>query len=105
MPKLVVPLKFHCRLVLAMVVFGLAAQSARAQSLADIEAQANQGIAVAQATLGTLYASGQDVPQDYTKAIYWYKKAASQGFAGAEYYLGVSYDTGQGVPQDYTKAI
>ena len=34
--------------------------------------------------LGYMYAKGLGVPQDYSKALYWYKKAAEQGSATAE---------------------
>jgi len=47
----------------------------------------------------------QGVPQDYSKAVYWYKKAAKQGLAAAENNLGVMYAKGLGVPQDYSKAV
>ena len=63
-----------------------------------------QGYVVAEYNLGVLYDSGQGVPQDYTKAAYWWGKAAAQGSARAEDGLGVLYDSGQGVPQDYAKA-
>lgn len=51
-----------------------------------------------------LYGSGQGVPQNYEKAVYWHEKAAAQGHAWAQSNLGVLYDQGQGVPQDYAKA-
>jgi TPR repeat protein len=31
-----------------------------------------------------MYANGLGVPQDYNKALYWYKKAAEQGYAPAK---------------------
>jgi len=54
--------------------------------------------------LGVLYANGQGVPQDQTKAREWYEKAAAAGDAGAMRNLGVLYADGQGVAQDYPKA-
>jgi len=46
------------------------------------------------------------VPQDFTKALKWYQKAAEQGLAFAQYNLGVRYHQGQGgVPQDFTEAV
>jgi TPR repeat protein len=44
------------------------------------------------------------VPQDYTEAILWYRKAAYQGNAEAEHDLGYMYYYGQDLPQDYTEA-
>ena len=68
--------------------------------------KAKQGDATAQFDLGMEYRYGVlDVHQDYTKAVYWFRKAAEQGHAWAQYILGIMYANGQGVPQDYTKAI
>jgi len=52
-----------------------------------------------------MYEEGLGVPQDYSKALYWFKKAAERGNAGGENNLGVMYGEGLGVPQDYSKAI
>ncbi|MGA2569474.1 MAG: tetratricopeptide repeat protein [Terracidiphilus sp.] len=54
--------------------------------------------------LGTLYESGKGVPQDYTQAILWYRKAADQNLAIAQYRLGVLYANGVGVPLDKAQA-
>jgi TPR repeat protein len=68
------------------------------------EAKATQGDAVAQFSLGWLYARGQGVPQDYAQARQWYEKAAAQGDTSAQKYLASLYAHGQGVPQDYVMA-
>ena len=39
-------------------------------------ALADQGYAVAQFTLGFMYAEGQGVPQNYVQAVKWYRLAA-----------------------------
>jgi hypothetical protein len=65
---------------------------------------ADQGDAVAQATLGSLYEHGQGVPQDYAQAAQWFRKAADQGVASAQNNLGFLYEHGQGVPRDYDQA-
>ncbi len=44
------------------------------------------------------------MPQDYAKAVKWYRMAAEQGNASAQYNLGAMYGKGQGVPQDYILA-
>ena len=66
---------------------------------------AEQGFAVAQNSLGVDYTTGQSVPIDYEKAVFWYTKAAEQGYASAQNNLGICYKNGQGVPQDYEKAV
>ena len=66
---------------------------------------AEQGDANAQTTLGTSYANGQGVQQDYTEALKWYRKAADHGDAAAQNNLGVMYFRGHGVTQDYVEAL
>ncbi len=51
-----------------------------------------------------MYERGQGVPQDYTEAVKWYRKAAEQSYAKAQSMLGVTYSKGLGVPQDYAQA-
>ena len=43
--------------------------------------------------------------QDYTQAVFWYRKAAEQGDASAQDGLGEIYDNGYGVRQDYAQAV
>ena len=62
------------------------------------------GDAEAQFCLGSLYAEGKGVKQDYKKAQEWYGKAVKQGNADAMNNLGLMYAKGQGVAQDYGKA-
>jgi uncharacterized protein len=50
------------------------------------------------------YFEGEGVPQDYTGAVCWFRKAAEQGVAQAQLLLGSSYCSGKGVPQDYVEA-
>jgi TPR repeat protein len=65
---------------------------------------AEQGNAEAQFVLGGLYYVGRGVPQDYSEAALWFRKAAEQGYAAAQHSLGRLYRKGQGVPQDDTQA-
>jgi len=65
---------------------------------------AEQGHAIAQGNLGTLYMEGKGVPQDNAQALQWWNKAAAQGNAEAQYNLGVAYGIGQGVTKDYGQA-
>lgn len=43
--------------------------------------------------------------KEYSKAIYWWRKAAVQGNVYAEAELGSVYITGKGVPKNYYKAV
>ena len=61
---------------------------------------AEQGDALAQLSLGSLYEQGQGVPQNYAEAAKWYRKAAEQGDALAQLSLGSLYEQGQGVPAE-----
>jgi hypothetical protein len=74
-------------------------------ALKEIEPLAEQGNADAQAFMGWIYYEGKGVPQDYTKAVKWYKLAAEQGDADPQFKLALMYDLGQGVPKDYTEAV
>ena len=51
-----------------------------------------------------MYAKGNGVPQNYTEAAKWYRKAAELGDVEAQLYVGRMYANGQGVPQDYALA-
>ena len=70
-----------------------------------IKERAEQGDAEMQWLLGGCYASGEDVPQDYQKAVYWYQKSADQGNMMAIAALGQCHMRGEGTPQDYKKAL
>lgn len=74
------------------------------QPVSSLKPQAENGDASAQLELGEKYRLGEEVTQDYTLAVYWYKQAAKQGSAEAEYKLGVLYANGQGVSQSYKTA-
>ncbi|MDN5863966.1 MAG: sel1 repeat family protein [Gammaproteobacteria bacterium] len=65
---------------------------------------AKKGNVYAQVALGAMYARGNGVPQDTTKAIYWWHKAAAQGAYGAQYNLAQMYDLGRGIQEDNAKA-
>ena len=51
-----------------------------------------------------MYANGEGVSQDYTKAFQWFEKAANKGMAEAQYNLGIFYDDGKGVRQNKATA-
>jgi TPR repeat protein len=52
-----------------------------------------------------MFDNGRGVPQDYTEAVKWFRKAAGHGYAAAQLSLGAMYDDGQGVPRDHAAAV
>ncbi len=50
---------------------------------------AERGNAAAQTYLGLLFETGRGVPQNYTEAAMWYRRAAEQGDSRAQYSLGL----------------
>jgi hypothetical protein len=65
---------------------------------------AEQGEPSAQSYLGFMFETGRGVPQNYTEAAMWYRRAAEQGDSLAQYSLGLLYDKGQGVPRNIVEA-
>ena len=65
---------------------------------------AEQGDATAQFSVGARYATGEEVPQDYSEAVRWFSMAAEQGHIAAQATLGAYYWVGRGVPEDLVKA-
>src|SRR6266581_506625 len=95
-------------LLLTLLSVGLHGQQTEAdRHLFDqIKAKAEEGDAIAQATLGELYGTGKvGVTKDAGDALKWYRKAAQQGVAEAQYNLGVCYDKGLGVEKDAVEAV
>lgn len=76
-----------------------------AELLKENYQRAVAGDAEAQAGLGSMYALGRGVTQDYKEAFAWYTKAAEQKYSLAQYSLGLMYYNGNGVPQDYKEAL
>jgi TPR repeat protein len=75
-----------------------------ATALKEWQPLADQGAPHAQYNLGLMYARGQGVRQDFSKAADYYRKSAEQGIVEAEYNLGVLYSNGEGVPKDESEA-
>lgn len=65
-----------------------------------LEEQVEAGNPVAQYRLGVLYALGQGVKQDYSRAAELFKQSAVGGIAEAQYNVAVMYSEGMGVPRD-----
>ena len=95
------------KIILFLGVFYVGLVSAQGIE-ADINAiieKAKTGNANAQYTLGSYYYLGSNgVEQSYSKAAYWWEKAAEQGHRGAQFNLGICYSDGKGVEQSYSKA-
>jgi TPR repeat protein len=51
-----------------------------------------------------MFETGRGVPQNYTEAAMWYRRAAEQGDSLAQYSLGLLYDKGFGVPRNIIEA-
>ena len=45
-----------------------------------------------------MYANGLYVEQDFSKAVYWFKRAAQKGYPMAIFNLSIAYKNGDGVP-------
>lgn len=73
--------------------------------LETLELEAGQGDASAANNIGAMYAVGDGVPKDDSKAMMWFQKAAAWGGRDAQYNLAVDYERGLGVPKDTTKAL
>lgn len=61
---------------------------------------ANRGDSDAQFNVALHYQDGIELPQDYSKAYYWFRKAANQGHAAAQYSLALLLTKGLGHPKD-----
>jgi TPR repeat protein len=86
-----------------MVLSGTAfAQSAEG---IHIKQQAEQGDALAQAKLASLYLLGRDgLEKNEPQAADWMEKAAKQGLVDAQVAIAAMYDRGMGVAADRDKA-
>jgi TPR repeat protein len=72
---------------------------------AETAALAESGDADAQFELGSLYAEGKLVPNDFAEATNWFNKAGEQGHGEALYFLGIiharGFDTSSDITQGY----
>lgn len=71
----------------------------------NVKELAEQGNALAQAKLASLYLLGREgFDKDEQKAAEWMEKAANQGVVDAQVIMGAMYDRGLGVTSDRDKA-
>jgi TPR repeat protein len=61
------------------------------KAISLLQNQAEQGLFVAQTVLAYLYKTGNAIPQDKQKALFWFEKAAQQQDIVAQYWLGKIY--------------
>jgi uncharacterized protein len=109
-------MRYPTRMIIhAFVVLTVAVASAQAESPLDpgahgrdraggVSSLASHGNAHAQTVLGFMYENGRGVPQNFERAVEWYRRAAAQGDPTAQYLLGLMYDKGHGVQQDWVLA-
>jgi TPR repeat protein len=60
---------------------------------------------IAAVELGELYSDGKHIPQDFAKAVMWFRNAAQNQNPIGYYRLGKCFFHGNGVQQDYAKAF
>lgn len=71
----------------------------------NIHVRAERGDAAAQYELGTTYAYGLGMTQDFAEARRWLERAAAQGHAWSQYELGKMRERGHGGPADPAQAL
>ena len=76
-----------------------------ATAMEGFRVHAEQGDALAQFVLGSMYAEGKGVPENAAEAVKWFRKAAEQGDANAQEILGFMYDHGEGVTENDAEAV
>ncbi len=92
------------KLLIVLILFLFPVDLYAADNLEEIRLKAESGDAYAQAALGSIYANGDGVKQDYKEAVKWYRLAAGKN-STAIYHLGLLNYAGKGVPRDYKKAV
>ena len=67
---------------------------------------AEQGVSDSEERCGNIYAAGdRSVPQNWTTAVKWWRKAAVAGQDLAQRYMGLCYYYGRGVDRDVAQAM
>lgn len=83
----------------ALEAFTLAADGDQ-EALKTLLSFANQGNAVAQMYVASIYLVGKGVLMDHNKAIYWVRKAAINNEPTGQHWLGISYCNGKLIRKD-----
>ena len=66
---------------------------------------AEQGHAMAQFNLGSMYNHGRGVENENVESVRWYREAANQGVPNAQCSLGHMYFEGMGVEKNWEEAV
>lgn len=74
------------------------------ENVAGLYSDATRGRSRSQFEYGNLFFEGNKVPQDYSEAFRWFRKAADRDYPSAYYMLGLMYLLGKGVSQSYENA-
>jgi len=88
---------------LSLLLIGFSG-GASGQDFEETKRLAEQGDASAQYNLGSMYRTGDGVPENDAEAVRWYRLAAEQGDAVAQNNLAAMYAYGDGVPQNNVRA-
>ncbi len=65
---------------------------------------AEEGDAVAQNRIASMFLLGRGVAKDFSEAINWFRQSAEQGDAASQFELGMIYKRGVAAGQDYVEA-
>ena len=84
--------------------FGISLADPPPRRIADLIARAGKGDLEAQFQLGEAYFAGQEVPQNFSKALEYYADAADHGHLGSQLVLSHLYFKGVGVMRDFQQA-
>lgn len=74
-------------------------------SISMLKPLARGGDPFAQFALGVMYDDGLGLPQNFARALHWYRKAAYSGLVDSQYILARFYGRGRGVKQDPATAF
>ncbi|KAK3817139.1 MAG: hypothetical protein JOS17DRAFT_758398 [Linnemannia elongata] len=77
----------------------------QAEDITEIFTRAILGDTSAQISIAELYKEGEEVPQDYERAMEWYLQAANQGDPTAQWNIGSLFHHGLGVSENFLKAM
>lgn len=80
-------------------------QSNSSDGFAKMFECARRGYPPAENEVGECYYYGIGVAQDFSKAMFWFEKAAQQSFAVAQYNLASCYYYGNGTYKNLTTAV
>ncbi|WP_428355786.1 tetratricopeptide repeat protein [Methyloprofundus sp.] len=95
------------RLIQTMILscFVMFSMNSWANTFDEIQQQAEQGDALAQAKMGAMYQLGRNgATKNVEKSAKWMLKAANQGLVEAEVFMAALYDRGLGVKQSVNTA-